>query len=124
MEIRIRKLKPLSHENFEIAVTVVLLEIKRRFFLTFGSKMAEASVRKLMSSVFSNLHCASLASMDLYCDEFHPKTVYFCLTRTDFGLTRRKVLPAMQTQHKTGNIDDMYFQTPGAFVCGEHVPSC
>ena len=98
MEVRIRKLKPL-HENFAIAVTLVLLEIKR-FFLTCESKMAEASV-------FSNLHCVSLASMNLYCDELHPKTVYFCLTRTDFGLTPRKVLLATQTQHKTWNIDDI-----------------
>ena len=85
-----------------------------------------------MFSVFS---CES----DLYCDELHPKTVYFGLTRTHFGLTRthfgltrthfgltckhfgltrthfglthRKVLLAVETQHKTKNIDDIYFQT-------------
>ena len=54
----------------------------------------------------------------MYCDELHPKTMYFCLTgthfcltHTHFCLTRRKVLLATETQHKTENIDDIYFQT-------------
>ena len=37
--------------------------------------------------------------------------IHFCLIDTDFGLTRNKVLFTTEMQHKTENIDDIYFQT-------------
>ena len=55
---------------------------------------------------------------DLYFHELHTKTVYFCPTRTHFGLTHRKVLLATETQRNMENIEDIYFQT-----WSSHLPS-